>query len=88
MKTIILLAGFGTRMRPHTWSRPKPLIKVAGNTVVGHLLDQMHALLDDEVIFVVGYKGDMIETWIRENYPDLRRIMQRIQSKQCTSLID
>ncbi|MCO5186448.1 MAG: sugar phosphate nucleotidyltransferase [Anaerolineae bacterium] len=71
MKTIILLAGFGTRMRPHTWSRPKPLIKVAGNTIVGHLLDHMRVLLNDDVIFVVGYKGDMIEAWIRDNYPEL-----------------
>lgn len=71
MKVIILLAGYGTRMRPHTWSRPKPLLKVAGNTVVGHILDMMAAITTEEVIFVVGYKGDQIEAWIRENYPHL-----------------
>ncbi len=71
MKVIILLAGYGTRMRPHTWSRPKPLLKVAGNTVVGHLLDLMHEITTEEVIFVVGYRGEQIENWIRENYPDL-----------------
>jgi glucose-1-phosphate thymidylyltransferase len=71
MKVIILLAGYGTRMRPHTWSRPKPLLKVAGNTVVGHLLDLMHEITIEEVIFVVGYRGEQIESWIRQNYPDL-----------------
>lgn len=71
MKVIILLAGYGTRMRPHTWSRPKPLLKVAGNTVVGHLLDLMHEITTEEVIFVVGYKGDQIESWIREQYGHL-----------------
>jgi glucose-1-phosphate thymidylyltransferase len=71
MKVIILLAGFGTRMRPHTWSRPKPLLKVAGNTVVGHLLERMAEVTTQEVIFVVGYKGEMIEQWIRANFPDL-----------------
>jgi glucose-1-phosphate thymidylyltransferase len=71
MKVIILLAGYGTRMRPHTWSRPKPLLKVAGNTVVGHILDMMDEITTEEVIFVVGYKGDQIEAWIRENYPQL-----------------
>lgn len=71
MKVIILLAGYGTRMRPHTWSRPKPLLKVAGNTVVGHLLDLMHEITTEEVIFVVGYRGEQIENWIRQNYPDL-----------------
>lgn len=72
MKVIVLLAGYGTRMRPHTWSRPKPLMKVAGNTVIGHILEQMRAILTDEVIFVVGYRGEQIETWIRTHYPDLK----------------
>lgn len=71
MKVIILLAGFGTRMRPHTWSRPKPLLRLAGNTIVGHLLNMMHEITKEEVIFVVGYKGNEIETWIRESYPHL-----------------
>ena len=71
MKVIVLLAGYGTRMRPHTWSRPKPLLKVAGNTVVGHILDQMREITTAEVVFVVGYRGDQIERWILENYPHL-----------------
>jgi glucose-1-phosphate thymidylyltransferase len=71
MKVIVLLAGFGTRMRPHTWSRPKPLLKVAGNTVVGHLLDLMSEVTNDQVIFVVGYRGNQIEEWIHRNYPQL-----------------
>ncbi|MCB8945162.1 MAG: NTP transferase domain-containing protein [Ardenticatenaceae bacterium] len=71
MKVIIPLAGFGSRMRPHTWSRAKPLLNVAGNTVIGHLLDQMAAVTTEEVVFVVGYKGAEIEAWIREHYPYL-----------------
>ena len=71
MKVVILLGGYGTRMRPHTWSRPKPLLNVAGNTVLGHILDLMHEITTEEVVFVVGYKGDMIEAWVRENYPHL-----------------
>ena len=71
MKVIILLAGYGTRMRPHTWSRPKALMKVAGNTTLGHLLDLMSDVTTEEVIFVVGYRGDQIREWIAENYPHL-----------------
>jgi glucose-1-phosphate thymidylyltransferase len=41
MKIIIPLAGWGKRLRPHTWSRPKPLLHVAGNTIIGHLLNFM-----------------------------------------------
>jgi glucose-1-phosphate thymidylyltransferase len=71
MKVIIPLAGFGTRMRPHTWSRAKALLNVAGNTVIGHLLDQMAAITTEEVVFVVGYMGEQIEAWIREHYAHL-----------------
>jgi glucose-1-phosphate thymidylyltransferase len=72
MKVIILLAGYGTRMRPHTWSRPKPLLRVAGNTIIGHILNQMEALTYDDVIFVVGYKHEQIEEWIRQEYPQMK----------------
>lgn len=71
MKTIILLGGYGTRMRPHTWSRAKPLLKVAGNTIIGHLLDLMKDVTNGPVIFVVGYLGDQIEGWLRQHYGHL-----------------
>lgn len=71
MKVIILLGGFGTRMRPHTWSRAKALVKVSGNTVLGHLLDQMSDITTEEVIYVVGYKGDQIREWVETNYGHL-----------------
>ncbi len=39
LKVIIPMAGWGTRMRPHTWSKPKPLVGVAGRTALDYLLD-------------------------------------------------
>ncbi|MCP4357388.1 MAG: hypothetical protein GY796_05145 [Chloroflexi bacterium] len=71
MKVIIPLAGFGTRMRPYTWSRAKALLHVASNTVIGHLLNLMSDITTEEVVFVVGYKGDQIEAWIRAHYSHL-----------------
>ena len=41
MKVIIPAAGRGTRLRPHTHHRPKPLMPVAGKTVLGHVLDKL-----------------------------------------------
>jgi glucose-1-phosphate thymidylyltransferase len=70
MKVIIPLAGFGTRLRPHTYSRPKPLINVAGKPVLGHLMDKLRGLPVDEYIFIVGYLGDQIEAYVRQNYND------------------
>lgn len=71
MKVIILLGGYGTRMRPHAWSRPKPLLRVANNTVIGHILDQMHDVTTEEVILVVGYKGEQIRAWVEDHYSHL-----------------
>lgn len=74
MKIIIPLAGYGTRMRPHTWSRAKPLLHVAGNTIIGHLLNLMSDVTEvpgNELVFVVGYRGDEIEAWLRTHYPQL-----------------
>ncbi len=38
LKIIIPMAGLGSRLRPLTWSRPKPLVSLAGATVLDHLL--------------------------------------------------
>ena len=73
MKIIIPMAGYGKRMRPHTWSRPKPLISVAGKPVLGHVLDMFATLPDiDEVIFIVGYLGDQVESYMAETYPQYK----------------
>lgn len=71
MKIIIPMAGYGTRLRPHTWSKPKPLVSVAGKSVLGHVLDMFADVPDiDEIIFIVGYLGEQAETFMAENYPD------------------
>jgi len=41
---VIPMAGLGTRMRPHTWSKPKSLIHLAGRTVLDFVIDQFHSL--------------------------------------------
>jgi glucose-1-phosphate thymidylyltransferase len=68
MKVIIPLAGFGTRLRPHTYTKPKPLINVAGKPVLGHLLDKLAGLDIDEYIFIVGYLGDQVEEYVKTEY--------------------
>jgi glucose-1-phosphate thymidylyltransferase len=73
MKIIIPLAGFGKRLRPHTFTKPKPLINVAGKPVLGHVLD-MFAALDnvEEIIFITGHLGDQIADYVAKEYPHLR----------------
>jgi glucose-1-phosphate thymidylyltransferase len=77
LKIVIPMAGWGTRMRPHTWSKPKPLVSVAGKTSLEHLLDMFKTLPDPvnaEYVFIVGpYLGEMqIQPFIEEHYPHLK----------------
>ncbi|MBI5354586.1 MAG: nucleotidyltransferase [Chloroflexi bacterium] len=77
LKVVIPMAGWGTRMRPHTWSKPKPLVSVAGKTSLEHLLDMFKTLPDPEnteYVFILGpYLGEMqIPPFIKEHYPNLK----------------
>ena len=68
MKAIIPVAGFGTRMRPHTLTHPKVLLPVADRPMIAHIVDKIIEDGIDELIFVVGYMGEKIEEFIRDNY--------------------
>lgn len=74
LKVVIPMAGYGKRLRPHTWSRPKQLITLAGKTVIEHVLDTFSTLPEGfkvEFVFIVGYLGDRIRAFMDECYPDL-----------------
>jgi glucose-1-phosphate thymidylyltransferase len=68
MKVVIPLAGFGTRLRPFTYTKPKPLINVAGKPVLGHLLDKITGLDISEYIFIVGHLGDQVADYVNTQY--------------------
>ncbi len=68
MKAVIPVAGEGTRLRPHTHTIPKPLLRVAGKPILGHILDDVVALGIKEVVLVVGYRGENIVDYVRANY--------------------
>ena len=66
MKVVIPLAGKGTRLRPHTYVEPKPLLKVGGRPVMSYILDDLRELGVKEIVFITGYLGDRIEAYIAE----------------------
>ncbi len=75
LKIVIPMAGLGTRLRPQTWSKPKQLIALAGKTALDHVLDTLATLPNRdniELVNIVGYLGDQIEAYIRENYPQIK----------------
>src|ERR1041385_8836715 len=76
-KIVIPMAGWGPRMRPHTYSKPKPLVSVAGKTSLDHLLDMFKTLPNPEIfefIFITGpFLGELqVPAFIQENYPNIK----------------
>ncbi|MDX9859172.1 MAG: sugar phosphate nucleotidyltransferase [candidate division Zixibacteria bacterium] len=79
MKVIIPVAGEGTRLRPHTHSAPKPLLSVAGKPILAHVLDPVVPLEPDEVVFVIGYRGDQIRQFVADSYSFKATFVQQDQ---------
>ncbi len=73
MKVIIPLAGTGKRLRPFTYTQPKPMIPVAGKPIVGHIVDELVSQGFDDFVFIVGYLGNSIRQYIDKRYPNLCR---------------
>lgn len=71
MKVIIPAAGIGTRLRPHTYTLPKALLYVAGKPIIAHILDDIVPLKPSRLVLIVGYKGELIETFVKQHYPKL-----------------
>lgn len=64
MKIIVPMAGMGKRMRPHTLTTPKPLIPVAGKSIVKSLVEDLVGVCKekvDEIGFVIGDFGKEVE---------------------------
>lgn len=72
MHVIIPVAGYGTRLRPHTYSKPKPLVQVAGSTVLGHILNRLEGAGVSELTFIVGYLGEQIRDYVGKHYPQFK----------------
>jgi MurNAc alpha-1-phosphate uridylyltransferase len=63
---MMLAAGLGTRMRPLTLTRPKPLIEVAGRTLLDRGMDALERAGVERVVVNKHYLPDQIEAWARD----------------------
>ncbi len=71
MRAIIPAAGFGTRLKPHTFSLPKVLLNVGGKPILGHIIDKLISEKITRATFVVGYLGEKIVEYVHNEYPEL-----------------
>jgi glucose-1-phosphate thymidylyltransferase len=77
MRIIIPMAGLGTRLRPHTHTKPKPLLPVAGSTVLDHVLRRLTSLDIEEVIFIIGHLGEQIKEHVSAHYHFTARYVEQ-----------
>lgn len=67
---MIMAAGLGTRMLPLTASRPKPLVEVAGTTLLDHVLDHLRRAGVGRIVVNVHYLAEQIEAHLAAHAAD------------------
>lgn len=67
-RAMVLAAGKGVRMRPLTNDRPKPLIMVAGKTLIDHALDRLVAAKVELAVINLHYRGEMLRDHLRRRH--------------------
>jgi len=67
VKAVVLAAGEGTRLRPLTDTRPKPLVPVAGRPLVKHVMAASQGVVD-EFVLIVGYGADNVRSRIGREF--------------------
>jgi NDP-sugar pyrophosphorylase family protein len=71
---VIIAAGDGGRLYPLTSDTPKPLLKLHGRPIINHVLDALRDAGVDDVVVVLGYRGEQIRRALEELSPCGMRI--------------
>src|SRR6476469_6469940 len=72
---MVMAAGLGKRMRPLTATRPKPLVEVAGKTLLDHVLDRLRTAGVEKVVVNVHYLADSLEAHLQARCKDLEVVI-------------
>lgn len=69
MKTVILAAGQGTRLRPLTDHCPKCMVKINGRSIIERQLDVMHAcgIENRDITIVAGYRNEALKELLKDS---------------------
>lgn len=71
MIAVIPVAGIGSKLKPHTYTQPKPLMPVAGKPILSHIIDQLMEQGINDFVFIIGYLGERIRDYVLEKYPQI-----------------
>ncbi len=82
-RAMVMAAGLGTRMRPLTDDRPKPLITVGGKTLIDHSLDRLVAAGVEMAVINLHYRAQMLK-----DHLDQRRDIEIRYSSEDDALLD
>ena len=63
MKALILVGGLGTRLRPFTFSIPKPLLPIGEKPILQIIIEQMKAAGIEEIVLATGYQAELIRAF-------------------------
>ena len=64
LKALILVGGFGTRLRPLTFSKPKPLVEFINKPMLVHQIEALKEVGVDEVILAVNYQSEKMQDFL------------------------
>ena len=79
MKAIILAAGKGTRLYPITLNKPKGLLEIGNETILGRLIRQFNELGIADILLVVGYqKEKLIDHFVHLRHKGTELLMTMI----------
>ncbi|MBO5934392.1 MAG: NTP transferase domain-containing protein [Clostridia bacterium] len=66
MKAVVMAGGEGSRLRPLTCTRPKPMIKIMGKPVLGYIIDLLIKNGFDEIAVTTRYRSEDIENYTED----------------------
>lgn len=81
---VVLAAGEGTRLRPLTHNRPKPMLPAANQPILQHVLDALVEAGMEEIIIVVGYRRERVQEYFGSHYRETP-LTYVVQEKQLGS---
>jgi glucose-1-phosphate cytidylyltransferase len=64
LKVLVLAGGLGSRLSEETINKPKPMVTIAGEPILKHIMEIYFAQGSTDFVIATGYKGNLIQEWV------------------------